>query len=162
MRIFSPSIALGAALIFGLSGSALLAQDQPAAGAPPPAAASQASSASQAPPSDAQPHPAPDPLRQAKMMARKLGLTPDQQSAIEPILADRQQQVQSARADTTLAPKARRAKVQGILQDSDSKIEAILSDAQKQQYEQMKQDRRANRQQREQQQTGASPTASNP
>lgn len=140
MRIFSPSIALGAALIFGLSGSALLAQDQPAAGASPPAAASQA------PPSDAQPHRAPNPQRQAKMMARRLSLTPDQESAIEPILADRQQQVQSARADTTLAPRARRQKVKGIQQDSDNKIEAILNDTQKQQYEQMKQERRAKRQ----------------
>jgi hypothetical protein len=155
MRIFSLSAALGAALIVGLSGSAILAQDQPAAGAPPPAATSQA------PSSDAQPNHAPDPKRQARMMARKLALSPDQQSEIEPILADRQQQVQSARADTTLAPKDRRAKVQGIMRDSDGKIEAILSDAQKQQYEEMKQEERAKRQMRKRQQTGAPPTANN-
>lgn len=142
MRNFSPSLALGAFLIAGLSGSAMLAQDQsqPAAGAPP-AASSQA-------PSDAQPpRHTPNPQHQAKMMARKLGLTPDQESKIEPILADRMQQVQSARADTTLAPADMQAKIRGINQNSDGQIQAILNDTQKQQYEQMKQNRRAERQQ---------------
>jgi periplasmic protein CpxP/Spy len=80
-------------------------------------------------------------------MAKKLGLTPDQVSKIEPILADRDQQMQSLRSDTTLAPQDRRAKVRSVRHDSDGKIEALLSDSQKQQYEQMKQSRRANRQQ---------------
>ncbi len=166
MRNFAPPMALSAALIFVLSGSALLAQDQPAAGAPPPAATSPAATSpaatSQAPSPDAQPNRTPNPERQAKMMAKKLALTADQQSRIEPILADRQQQIQTARADTTLAPRVRRAKVQGILQDSDRKIEAILNDAQKQQYEQLKQDRYANRQMHAQQQTGTPPAANNP
>jgi hypothetical protein len=42
-------------------------------------------------------------------MAKKLGLTADQQAKIEPILADRDQQVQSLRANTTLAANDRRA-----------------------------------------------------
>lgn len=162
MRIFAPSMALGAALIFVFPGSALLAQDQPAAGAPPPAATSQAPppDAQQAP-SAAQPNRAPDPKRQVKMMARRLALTPQQQSEIEFILADRQQQLENVRADTTLAPRNRRMRVQRIRQDSDNKIEAILSDVQKQQYEQMKQERRTNGQMREQQQAGVPPTANN-
>ena len=80
-------------------------------------------------------------------MAKELGLTPDQVSKIEPILADRDQQVQSLRSDSTLAPKDMRQRVHGIRRDSDSKIEAILSDRQKQQYEQIKQSRKANRRQ---------------
>jgi hypothetical protein len=160
MRIVSLPVALSAALIFGLSGGATLAQDQPAAGAPPPAAATQAQPGASAAPA-AQPNRAPDPMRQAKMLARRLSLTPQQQSEIEPILADRLEQIQNARADTTLAPKNRRAKVQAITQDSDSKIEAILNDGQKQQYEQMKQERRANGQMREEQQAGAPPMANN-
>jgi hypothetical protein len=80
-------------------------------------------------------------------MAKALGLTPDQVSKIEPILADRDQQVQSLRSDTTLAPSDRKAKMDGIRQDSDSRIEALLTDAQKQQYEQIKQSRKANRHQ---------------
>jgi hypothetical protein len=131
MRHISPTLVFAAALVFSASGSALLAQDQsqPAAGATLPAATSQAS----------QPHKVTNPHHQAKRMAKKLGLTPDQQSKIEPILADRDQQVQSLRADTTLAPRDRRAKLRDIRQDSDTRIEAFLSDTQKQQYEQMKQ-----------------------
>jgi hypothetical protein len=80
-------------------------------------------------------------------MAKALGLTPDQVAKIEPILADRDQQVQSLRSDTTLAPSDRKAKMHGIRQDSDSRIEAILTDTQKQQYEQIKQSRTANKHQ---------------
>ena len=80
-------------------------------------------------------------------MAKKLGLSSDQKAKIEPILADRDQQVQSLRSNTTLAPQDRKAQMRGIMQNSDSKIEAILNDTQKQQYEQMKQERRARRQQ---------------
>lgn len=143
MRFIFPSIALGSVLIIGLSGSTLLAQDQsqPAAGASAPAASSQA------PSSDTPRHKAMNPNRAAKRMAKKLGLTPDQESKIEPILADREQRIQSVNADTTLASGDRQAKMQGIYQDSDSKIEAILNDTQKQQYEQMKQTREAKRQQ---------------
>jgi periplasmic protein CpxP/Spy len=80
-------------------------------------------------------------------MAKELGLTPAQVSKIEPILAGRDQQVQSVRSDSTLARKDMRQRVHGIRRDSDSKIEAILNDSQKQQYEQIKQSRKANRQQ---------------
>jgi 23S rRNA maturation-related 3'-5' exoribonuclease YhaM len=38
-------------------------------------------------------------------------------------------------------------KLRAIRQDSDGKIEALLSDTQKQQYEQIKQSRKANKQQ---------------
>jgi periplasmic protein CpxP/Spy len=163
MRMFFPSIAVSAALVLGLSGSALLAQDQPAAGAPPPsAAAPPPAAASPSPSLDAQPQRTPNPARQAKTMARALALTPAQQSAIEPILADRQQQLLSVRSDTTLAPRDRRMKVQAITRDSDSKIEAVLSDTQKQQYQQMKEERRELQQQRrQQQQNGAPPIGNN-
>jgi protein CpxP len=135
MRTFFSSVALGSLLAVGLSGSALLAQDQSA----PPAASAQA-------PAQRPAH-VPNPRHQAKKMAKALALTPDQVSKIEPILADRDQQVQSLRSDTTLAPNDRKAKMQGIRQDSDTRIEAILNDTQKQQYEQIKQSRKANRHQ---------------
>jgi periplasmic protein CpxP/Spy len=134
MRIFVSSLTLATILLTGLSGSALLAQDQNAA----PAASAQ---------SPAQPSHAPDPQRQAKRMAKKLGLTSDQVAKIEPILADRAQQMQSVRSDNTLAPQDRKAKIRGIRQDSNGKIEALLTDAQKQQFEQLKQNHQAHRQQ---------------
>jgi periplasmic protein CpxP/Spy len=142
MRNLSPMLALGAMLITGLSGSLLLAQDQPR-----PAATT-----SQAAPSTKEPPHAANPQRQAKRMAKKLGLTPDQVSKLEPILADRQQQIEGAQADTTLAQKDKRSRLRGIRQDTDAKVEAILNDTQKQQYQQMKQSRKANKQQ----QSGAS------
>ena len=89
MRSFIPSALLGVVLTCGVTGSAVFAQDQ-------------AQPAAQTTP--AQAHKAPDPQRQTKRMAKKLGLTPDQQAKIEPILADRDQQVQSLRANTALAP----------------------------------------------------------
>jgi protein CpxP len=135
MRNFFSTVALGSALVVGLSGTALLAQDQ---SAPPPASAQSPA---------ARPAHVPNPRHQAKKMAKELGLSPDQVTKIEPILADRDQQVQSLRSDTTLAPTDRKAKMHGIRQDSDSRIEAILSDTQKQQYEQIKQTRKANRRQ---------------
>jgi periplasmic protein CpxP/Spy len=144
MRSLLPSlslgtVALGSLLIVGLSGSALLAQDQTA----PPAE----SVRSPAPSSAQRPAHVPNPQHQTKKMARELGLTPDQQSKIEPLLADRDQQLQSVRSDTTLLQKDRKVKLRAIRQDSDSKIEALLSDTQKQQYEQIKQSRKANKQQ---------------
>jgi periplasmic protein CpxP/Spy len=135
MPNFFSSVALGSVLVVGLSGNALLAQDQ---SAPPPVSAQ-----SPAP----RPAHVPNPRHQAKKMAKQLGLTPDQVSKIQPILADRDQQVQGLRSDTTLAPSDKKAKMHSIRQESDSKIEAILNDSQKQQYEQIKQTRKANRHQ---------------
>lgn len=165
----------GAVLIFGLAPGGLLAQDQPAAGAPPAATTSEAfppstqpndaqSNAAQpgmAPPLAPHSRRAPNPERQARALAKKLSLTPEQQSQVESILVDRQQQVQSARADATLAPRARRAQVRRISQSSNRKIEALLNGTQKQQYAEMKQERREKRQMRKQQQADAPPAASN-
>jgi periplasmic protein CpxP/Spy len=130
MRII-PTFALGAMLLTGFSTTTLLAQDQ---------------TTQTAPTTQAQPSHVPNPQKQAKRMAKKLGLSSDQVAKIEPILADRSQQVQTVRADATLAPQDRAAKLKGIRQDSDSKIEALLTDTQKQTYEQMKQNHKHHQQ----------------
>jgi periplasmic protein CpxP/Spy len=83
-----------------------------------------------------------DPNKMAAHLGKRLGLTGDQVTQITPILADRQQQMQTLRADASLAPKDRRAKARAIRQDANSKIEALLNDTQKQQYEQMLAQRR--------------------
>ena len=136
MRIL-PSTLLSLVLVSGLTGSALLAQDQAQPG--PSAPTSQGTSA--------QPHKVPNPQHQAKRMAKRLGLSSDQKAQIEPILADRDQQMQNLRNNTTLTPQDRKAQIRGIVEGSDGKIEAILNDTQKQQYEQMKQERRARKHQ---------------
>jgi periplasmic protein CpxP/Spy len=86
-----------------------------------------------------------NPERQAKRLGKQLNLSQDQVSQIQPILADRDQQMQALRGDSSLAPADRRAKAKGIMDDSNTKIEAVLNDQQKQQYEQMLASRRAHR-----------------
>jgi len=90
-------------------------------------------------------HPAPNPDRMAKHLGKKLGLSQDQVAQIKPVLEDRTQKMQALRADTSLSAQDRRAKAQDIMQDSKNKIEAVLNDTQKQQFEQMLQERRAHR-----------------
>lgn len=70
-------------------------------------------------------------------------MTGDQVAQIKPILEARQQQMQSLRSDSSLAPEDRRVKAHGIMEDSKNKIEAVLNDTQKQQFEQMLEERRA-------------------
>ncbi|MGB7266986.1 MAG: hypothetical protein WBC92_15835 [Terracidiphilus sp.] len=90
-----------------------------------------------------------DPSRRAAHLGKQLGLSSDQVAQITPILADRQQQVQTLRADTSLTPKDRHAKVRAIMQDSNSKLEAVLTDSQKQQFEQMQAQRRSHQRNRQ-------------
>ena len=86
-----------------------------------------------------------DPDRMANHLGKKLNLSSDQVAQIKPVLENRAQQMQALRADATLSAQDRRAKAQDILADSKNKIEAVLNDTQKQQFEQMMQDRRAHR-----------------
>jgi NACalpha-BTF3-like transcription factor len=90
-----------------------------------------------------------NPDKQAKHLAKKLGLNQDQVAQIKPILTERQSEMQNLRADTTLTPQDRHAKAQSIQQDSQSKIEAVLNDTQKQQFEQMLAARRAHHNQKQ-------------
>jgi periplasmic protein CpxP/Spy len=103
-----------------------------------------APAAQSAPPPQRRP---PNPARQARRLGRQIGLNADQVSQIEPVLASREQQLESVRTDPTLTPRQRRAQVRDIMQDSNNKIEAVMSDSPKQQYEQMLQARRQRRQQ---------------
>jgi Spy/CpxP family protein refolding chaperone len=91
----------------------------------------------------ARPHHEINPDKQAKHLGKKLGLSSDQVAQIKPILEARQQQMQSLRSDSSVAPQDRRAKAREIMQDSKNKIEAVLNDTQKQQFEQMLQERRS-------------------
>lgn len=103
----------------------------------------QPSSATQATQNDhARPHHAPNPDRMARHLGMKLGLSNEQVAQIKPVLEDRAQQMQSLRGDTTLSQQDRRTKAHQIMQDSKNKIEAVLNDSQKQQFEEMLQERR--------------------
>ena len=104
------------------------------------------SSAAQATQNDAaRRHHAADPDRMAKHLGKKLGLSSDQEAQIKPVLEERVQKMQALRADTSLSPQDRHTKARAIMQESNKKIEAVLNDTQKQQFEQMRQERRAHR-----------------
>jgi len=100
----------------------------------------------------------PDPNRQVRMLTKKLNLTADQQNQILPILTSRQEQMQSIRADASLSPQDRRAKMRAAREDSDTKIRGLLTDDQKKSYDQMQQHMRERMQQhREERQQSATP-----
>ncbi len=82
-----------------------------------------------------------NPAHQTKELAKKLGLTPDQTSQIEPILADRDQREQALMANTTLDPKSLRQQRRAIMMDSEQKLNAILTPAQQQQFAALRQQR---------------------
>ena len=104
---------------------------------------SQASSAAQTTQTTAgQEHKTANPDRMAAHLGKKLNLSNDQVAQIKPLLEDRAQQMQALRADTTLSQQDRRTKAHQIMQDSNTKIESLLNDTQKQQFEQMMQERR--------------------
>jgi len=112
----------------GLVGATAFAQTAPAAEQTPSAAP-----AAKTPPT---------PDRIVALMTAKLNLTPDQQAKITPIIADRQQQMQAIRADTSSRPMQRMKKAKAVTEESDKKINAVLTPDQQKQYaaleEQMK------------------------
>jgi periplasmic protein CpxP/Spy len=139
------SIAIGLFLSAGLAIAQAPVQSQPQQPAAPDAQ-SQPLASENAPAQQGERSHAPNPARAAHRLGKQLGLTQDQVAQIQPIIASRQQQMESLRADSTLTQQDRRAKAHSIMQGSRTQIEALLSDSQKQQYEQMLQARRAQHQ----------------
>jgi periplasmic protein CpxP/Spy len=138
------SIAIGLFLSAGLAIAQAPVQSQPQQAAPD--AQQQPLASENAPAQQGQRQHAPNPARAAHRLGKQLGLTQDQVAQIKPILANRQQQMASLRADSTLTPQDRRAKAHSIMEGSRTQIEALLTDTQKQQYEQMLQAHRAQHQ----------------
>jgi hypothetical protein len=87
-----------------------------------------------------------NPDKAAARLGKKLNLSADQVAQIKPILADRQQQMQALRADTSLTKEDKHAKMKALVDDNRTKLEAVMTDQQKQQFEQMLQERKAKRQ----------------
>jgi Spy/CpxP family protein refolding chaperone len=117
-------------LLAGTSAGTALAQDSAAAA--PPAV---------------QGHAPRDPQKQTAQLSRKLGLTPAQAAKIEPILQNRQQQLEQLRADASLSPHDRHARMRALTQDSASQLQAVLTASQRQQYRQLMQQTVQRRQQ---------------
>ncbi|MEO6801084.1 MAG: hypothetical protein ABI178_14195 [Rhodanobacter sp.] len=81
----------------------------------------------------------PDPQQQARRLARKLQLTPEQETRIESILQKRAQQLAQTRGDGSADAVSQRSQLRSIRQDSEQQLRAVLSDNQLQQYQQLRQ-----------------------
>jgi Spy/CpxP family protein refolding chaperone len=84
----------------------------------------------------------PNPKHQARELAKRLSLTPDQTAQIEPILADRDQKIAALNSNTAIDPKSVRQQRRAIMVDTESKLNAILTPAQQQQYATLRQQHR--------------------
>ncbi|HEX7159384.1 MAG TPA: hypothetical protein VF214_10240, partial [Edaphobacter sp.] len=62
-------------------------------------------------------HHQPNPQQQAALLAKRLNLTSDQQSKIEPILADRDQKIAALRSDSSLTQDQKKEQFRAIHQN---------------------------------------------
>ncbi len=83
-----------------------------------------------------------NPEREAKMLSKRLGLSSDQTAQIEPILAAREQRVQTLMATPNLDHKTLHQQRRAIMEDTDGKLNAILTPAQQEQFAALKAKRR--------------------
>ena len=78
-----------------------------------------------------------DPERRAEMMQRRLGLNADQTAQIKAMMTDGQAKMEALRANTSLAPKDRRAQAMAMREDMQGKIRAILTPDQEKEFDAM-------------------------
>jgi periplasmic protein CpxP/Spy len=78
-------------------------------------------------------HHQPDPQKQAAFLAKRLNLTSDQQSKLEPILADRDQKIAALRSDTSLTPDQKMEQFHAIHQNMKQQLSSILTPEQMEQ-----------------------------
>ena len=81
----------------------------------------------QAPTNQGYRHHAPNPQRQAEHLSKKLNLTADQTAKIEPILAQRDQQMQALWQNQQLSPQDRHQQMRSINQTTEQQMAGVLS-----------------------------------
>jgi hypothetical protein len=80
-------------------------------------------------------------------LAKVLNLTPDQTVKVEPILANRDQQIAALRANGSLAPTETRKQLHAIQRSTREQLNSVLTPDQIQQFKAIQQARRAKGQQ---------------
>ena len=70
---------------------------------------------------------APNPQRQAEFLSKKLNLTADQTSRLEPILAAQDQQMQALWQNTQLSPQDRHQQMRAIHQQTEQQLSTVLN-----------------------------------
>ena len=76
-------------------------------------------------------------------MAAELNLTDAQKAQIKPILMSTRQQAQAIKADTTLTPDARKAKMKDLHKSANAQMMAILTPTQRAQLKAIRREKRA-------------------
>lgn len=116
---------LTAALVLALGTGAALAQQAP----PPP------QDGPQGPPMH---HRQPNPQREAERLARRLNLTPDQTAKLEPVLANRQQQMEAIRNNGQLTQEDARMQMRALQKSTHEQLATILTPDQLQQMKELR------------------------
>ena len=118
-----------------------------------------ASAMAQMPAQDATPtqqrHMHHDPHQQAMHLSKRLGLTADQTARLEPILAQRHDQVAAIRQNGSLTPDQRKAQMHELNRNTHQQLATVLTPDQMQQWQSM----RKQHHMRNQQQQGAPASA---
>ena len=73
---------------------------------------------------------APDPHREALMLSKRLNLTTDQTTRLEPILADRQAKIDALRSSSSPDEKSRHQQMRSIQEDTRTRLASVLTPAQ--------------------------------
>jgi protein CpxP len=72
-------------------------------------------------------HRHPSPQREAAMLSRRLNLTPDQTSRLEPILADRDQKLATLKSNTALSEQDFKQQRHAIQADTMQQFQSVLT-----------------------------------
>jgi protein CpxP len=137
-------ILLSAALLVSLAGTAALAQDT--------------TPAPQGQPQQFH-HRQPSPERETAHLTKVLNLTPDQASKLEPILANRDQQMKSLFQNQQLAPQDRHEQMKTIHQTTEQQLATVLTPEQLQQMKAMRHNHRGHGQWGQGQRPSGAPAA---
>ena len=82
------------------------------------------------------------PDEELQHLSDALKLSPEQQAKIRPILTNRRAQLTGIRADRTLSPEGKSAKMKALDDDANGKLMSVLTADQKPRYEAMVQHRK--------------------
>lgn len=82
-------------------------------------------------------HRQPNPQREVKHLTKVLNLTPDQAAKLEPVLANRDQQMQAIRGNGQLTQQDARQQMRALHQSTEQQLATILTPDQLQQMKQM-------------------------
>src|ERR1700722_10272746 len=85
--------------------------------------------------SQARPTPGPSPAKQLTRLAKRYGLSASQQSAIQPVLQNQAEKLNTLFANSSLTRREQFLQADAIHQETSEKIEAVLDDGQRAKYE---------------------------